>query len=172
MELVCLLYWTQKEEAGVAEKVVVFNAGKEEYAIPIEFVISIEKIEEINHIPHLPSYMRGIIKSRGSLIPVLDIGDIFYGLSTDVNETVRMIVIETDELSFGLLVKEAKEILEIPEEALEQIGLVAYHKTKYFTAVANLDDRLITMIDPPSMLEVLEGVKEIKEYLIKQQQEA
>src|SRR6188472_1747442 len=121
MELVCLLYWTQKEEAGVAEKVVVFNAGKEEYAIPIEFVISIEKIEEINLIPHLPSYMRGIIKSRGSLIPVLDIGDIFYGLSTDVNETVRMIVIETDELSFGLLVKEAKEILEIPEEALEQI---------------------------------------------------
>ncbi len=37
--------------------------------------------------------------------------------------TVRMIVIETDELSFGLLVKEAQEILEIPEEALKQIGL-------------------------------------------------
>ena len=29
----------------LAEKAVVFNAGKEEYAIPIQFVISIEKIE-------------------------------------------------------------------------------------------------------------------------------
>ncbi|MBS4176416.1 chemotaxis protein CheW [Bacillus sp. FJAT-49731] len=153
-------------------KAVVFNAGKEEYAIPIPFVISIEKVENVNHIPHLPSYMRGIIKSRGTLIPVLDLGNILYHSHIAINDEVRMIVIHTDELAFGLLVKEAQEILEIPSEALKQIGLVAYHKTKYFSSVANLEDRLITMIDPNSMLEVLEGVKEIKDYLIKQQQEA
>ena len=156
----------------MSEKAIVCNAGREEYAIPVQFVVSIEKFEHINHVPHLPSYMRGIIKSRDMLIPVLDLGDILYNIQTEVNDEVRMIVIQTDELSFGLLVNEAQEILEIAEKDLKQIGLIAYHKTKYFSAVANLEDRLITMIDPPSMLEVLDGVKEIKDYLKKQYQEA
>ena len=72
------------------------------------------------------------------MIPVLDLGDILYDIQTEVNEKVRMIVIQTDELSFGLLVKEAQEILEIPEEALKQIGLIAYHKTKYFSRSCKL----------------------------------
>lgn len=154
----------------MAEKAVVCHAGREEYGIPVSFVISIEKIEQVNHIPHLPAYMRGIIKSRGNLIPVLDLGGILYNEETSIDEQVRMIVIHTDELSFGLLVKEAKEILEIQAEDLKQIGFVAYRNTKYFSAVASLDERLITMIDPISMLEVLDGVKEIKEYMKKQQQ--
>lgn len=155
----------------MSDTAIVFNAGKEEYAIPIEYVISIEKVMDVNPVPHLPTYMRGVIKSRGNLIPVLDLGDILYDRHTNMDEEARMIVIHTENLSFGLLVKEAKEILEIPSTALQQLGLIAYRKTQYFSAIANLEDRIITMIDPISMLEVLEGVKEIKQYLSEQQQE-
>ncbi|MCM3111504.1 CheW domain-containing protein [Lederbergia lenta] len=156
----------------LSEKVVVFHAGHEEYAIPIPYVISIEKVEYINPVPHLPVYMRGITKSRDTLIPVLDLGHILYHSHTVIDDEVRMIVIYTKEFSFGLLVKEAKEIIEIPMEAQKQVGLVAYKKTKYFSSIANMGDRLITMIDPVAMLEVSEGVKEIKDYLIEQKQEA
>ncbi|MFK4997707.1 chemotaxis protein CheW [Bacillus sp. N9] len=48
----------------LTEKVVVFHAGKEEYAIPIPYVISIEKIEAMNPIPHLPAYVVGMTKAR------------------------------------------------------------------------------------------------------------
>ncbi|WP_230200086.1 chemotaxis protein CheW [Bacillus niameyensis] len=150
---------------------VVFNAGREEYAIPVENVVSIEKVEKTNPVPHLPSYMKGVVKSRGELIPLLDLANILYETNIIIDDKARMIVIHTEELSFGLLVQEAKEILEIPREALQQIGLVAYHKTKYFSSIANLDDRIITMINPESLLEVLDGVKEIKEYLVEQRQE-
>ncbi len=54
-------------------KVVVFHAGKEEYALSIEHVISIEKLEKINPIPHLPSFVLGLVKVREELIPVLDL---------------------------------------------------------------------------------------------------
>ena len=37
-------------------------------------------------------------------------------------------------MSIGLLVKDAKEILDISTDDLKQIGLVNYSKTQYFTA--------------------------------------
>lgn len=151
---------------------VVFNAGNEEYAIPVQYIVSIENMEEINPIPHLPSYVRGIVKSRGELIPVLDLATILYESATPMNIETRLLVIHTKDFSYGLVVHEAKEILEIPSETLQQVGLVAYHKTKYFSAIANLQDRLITMIDPEELLDVLEGVKEIKNYMAELQQEA
>ncbi|MBS4194588.1 chemotaxis protein CheW [Lederbergia citri] len=156
----------------MAVTAIVFNAGQEEYAIPVQYVISIEKYENVNPVPHLPEYIRGVVKSRGELIPVLDFSFILYNRHIHNDDDVRMIVIHTEELSFAVLVNEAKEILEIPENVLQQMGLVAYHKTKYFSSIANLEDRIITMIDPVSMLEVLEGVKEIKDYLQEQKQEA
>ncbi|MBS4209671.1 chemotaxis protein CheW [Bacillus sp. FJAT-50079] len=156
----------------MTEKVVVFHAGKEEYAIPIPYVISIEKIEAMNPVPHLPVYMVGITKARGTLIPVLDLSAILYGSPLQIDKDARMIVIHTDELAFGLLVKEAKEIIEIPHDAQNQLGLVAYEKTKYFSSIAQLTDRLITMIDPVVMLDSLEGIKEVKDYLNEQKQEA
>lgn len=156
----------------MAVTAIVFNAGQEEYAIPVPYIISIEKYEDVNPVPHLPAYISGVVKSRGELIPVLDLGHILYNRHIENDAEVRMIVIQTEELSFSLLVNEAKEILEIPENALQQMGLVAYQKTKYFSSIANLEDRIITMIDPVSMLDVLEGVKEIKDYLNEQKQEA
>ncbi|MCR2820323.1 chemotaxis protein CheW [Lederbergia panacisoli] len=156
----------------MAVTAIVFNAGQEEYAIPVSFVISIEKYENVNPVPHLPDYIKGVVKSRGELIPVLDLAYILYNRHIQNDDSVRMIVIHTEDLSFALLVNEAKEILEIPGNALQQMGLVAYHKTKYFSSIANLEERIITMMDPVSMLEVLEGIKEIKDYLYEQKQEA
>ncbi|MBT2687005.1 chemotaxis protein CheW [Bacillus sp. ISL-47] len=150
-------------------KVVVFRVGKEEYAIPIPFVISIEKMEGITPIPHLPHYVNGIAEVRGELIPVVDYESILYSRALQETETSRMIVLQTEELSFAVLVNEAKEILDIPADNLKQPGLIAYQKTNYFTGVANLDSRLITLIDPLKLVESLEGIREIKDYMKTQQ---
>ncbi|MFB6465901.1 chemotaxis protein CheW [Cytobacillus sp. Hz8] len=151
-----------------SNKVVVFQVRNEEYAVPIQFVMSIEKLEGVTPIPHLPSYVRGIVKVRGELIPVIDIEQIFYNHSLPMDETVRIIILQTEMLSIGILVQEAKEILDIPEENIKQVGLVAYQKTSYFTGVANLESRLITIVDPTILVQSLEGIKEIQEFMMKQ----
>ena len=146
-------------------KVVVFQVGTEEYAIPIEHVISIEKMEGITPIPHLPVYVKGIVKVRGELLPVLDFEEILYNRPIQNNDQTRMIVLKTDDLSIGVLVNDAKEIIDIGKEDLKQLGLVAFNKTSYFSAVANLASRLITMIDPSKLVQSLEGISDIQEYM-------
>jgi purine-binding chemotaxis protein CheW len=151
-------------------KVVVFQVGTEEYGIPIEHVISIEKVEGITPIPHLPVYVKGIVKVRGELLPVLDFEEILYHRTIQYNDQTRMIVVKTDELTIGVLVNDAKEIIDIEKENLKQLGL-AFNKTSYFSSIANLDSRLITMIDPSKLVQSLEGINEIQQYMKSHQEE-
>lgn len=151
-----------------SNKVVVFQVGNEEYAVPISYVMSIEKLEDITPIPHLPSYVKGIVKVRGELIPVIDIEQIFYYRPISKNENVRMIVLQTDVLSLGILVQEAKEIIDIPDEKIKQVGLVAYQKTSYFTGVANLESSLVTIVNPTLLVQSLDGIREIQEFMMSQ----
>lgn len=147
------------------EKVVVFQCGNEEYAVSIQHVVSIEKLEHINPIPHLPDYLIGLMKIRGELVPVIDFEQILYNRSGVNEESARVVTMHTEDLTVGLLVKEAKEILDIDQENLKQIGLVNYTRTRYFTAVANLENRVITIVDASILVSSLEGFNDIQTYV-------
>ncbi|PFA63919.1 chemotaxis protein CheW [Bacillus sp. AFS015802] len=149
-------------------KVVVFHAGKEEYALPIENIVSIEKVEEVRPIPHLPSFVLGLVKVRGELLPVLDLSDILYNTSVESVTGMFLLVVRTETMHVGLVVKEAKEILEVADESFTNVGLLAYSKTNYFSSIINLEDAMITQIDPDVLVESLDGIKEIKDYVNEQ----
>lgn len=154
-------------------KSIVFRCENEEYAITVDQVVSIEKIEHITPIPHLPKYLVGFTRIRGELIPVLDFNLILYNKRT-TGDLSRIVVLNTDIVNYALAVSEAKEILDFSEKEVQQVGLVNYAKTRYFTAVANLEDRMITIVDPKVLVNTLEGIREIIEYLnklIKEEQE-
>ncbi len=148
------------------EKSVVFACGNEEYAVPIEQVVSIEKLERVTPIPHLPSYLLGFTRNRGELIPVIDLQKILYNRSTS-GDIARVIILNTELVNYGLYVSDAREILNFDPSIIKQMGLVNYEKTKYFTAVANLEDRMISCIDPNILVNSLEGIREIVQYLHK-----
>lgn len=145
-------------------KSIVFRCENEEYAISIVHVVSIEKIETINPIPHLPNYLLGFTRIRGELIPVLDLNLILYNKPTQ-GQLARIIVLNTDVVNYGLAVSEAKEILDFRDEEIKQVGLVNYVQTRYFTAVANLEHRMITIVDPKILVNSLEGIREIINYM-------
>ena len=148
------------------EKSVVFGCNQEEYAVPVDQVVSIDKLEQVTRIPNLPSYLLGFGRNRGELIPVIDFQQVLYN-KPSTGDQVRIIVLNTDIVNFGLLVTEAKEILDFDASILKQMGLVNYAKTKYFTAVANLEDRMITCVDPKILVNSLEGIREIIQYMHK-----
>jgi purine-binding chemotaxis protein CheW len=146
-------------------KVVVFQLEHEQYAIPVEHVVSIEKMIMPTVIPQMPDYMMGVVHIRGELVPVLDTMKILYRRPYIETDNTRLIVVSTEDLSVAFIVDDAKEIIDIPEEAIKQVNMLAYRQTPYFIGVANLPERLITLIDPNRLFESLEGVKAIKEHM-------
>lgn len=146
-------------------KVVVVRCGNEEYALPVEHVVSIEKLEDVTPIPHLPEFVVGLMKIRGELVPILDFEQILYNRKAPSNETVRVVVVQTNSINIGLLVLDATEILDLLESDLKQVGLSNYSKTKFFTSVANLENRMITLVEPSILVTTLDGIKDIIEYV-------
>jgi purine-binding chemotaxis protein CheW len=146
-------------------KVVVCQIANEQYGIPVENVISIEKMSAPTVIPQMPDYMIGVVRIRGELVPVLDTMKILYNRPFQENEKTRMIVVITDDISVALIVDDAKEIIDIPSDSIKQVNMLAYHQTPYFIGVASLPERLITLVEPNQLFESLEGVKAIKEHI-------
>ncbi|HWJ78434.1 MAG TPA: chemotaxis protein CheW, partial [Niallia sp.] len=112
-------------------KVVIFKVENGEYSIDVNYVISIEKEENITPVPQLPSFVKGITKVREELIPVIDLKNVLYNRVTEKNEQNKLIVLRTDDISFGIIVNDAKEILDIQADQFKDVGISAYQKTEY-----------------------------------------
>ncbi|WAA13842.1 chemotaxis protein CheW [Fervidibacillus halotolerans] len=153
-------------------KWVVFLVEKEEYAIEVSHVISIERMEQLTPIPQLPNYVKGIMNVRDDLVPVVDLRQVLYEKEEVLNETVRVIVLKTKHMPMALLVKEAKELIETDEENVKQVGLINYKQTSFFEHVIQMNDRLITVIDPNQLIESLDGIREIYDYMEERKKES
>jgi purine-binding chemotaxis protein CheW len=143
-------------------KAVIFQAGNEEFALPIFNVISIEKMEEITPVPQMPDFVMGVVKVRDQLIPAIDSEAILYQRRLQPDYQTRMIVLDADGISFGVVVKAATEIMEIPAESIHRPELAAFHNIDYLKGIATLSDRMVIILDPGRMIESLEGIKEVK----------
>ena len=146
-------------------KYVIFKAGNEEYGVPLQDVVSIEKLTEITPIPQMPDYVKGMIEIRDELFPIVDLEYIFYHRYLDINENARFVVIQTNVLSLAVLVTEVKEIIEIASEKMKQIPLISTNKTAYISGVASLEGGLVTLIDPAQLVGSLDGINELQNYL-------
>ncbi|MEH7236982.1 chemotaxis protein CheW [Bacillus sp. JJ1562] len=146
------------------QKVVVFSAGDEEFGVPVLNVISIERAQQLNAIPQMPNYMLGVLTIRDELVPIVDTGIILFNRTTNHTDKTKIIVTKTDALSVGLLVDDAKEIMDIPLNQLKPLNLT-YQLSSYITGVATLEDRLITLLDPGKLFNGLEGFKIVEEHI-------
>jgi purine-binding chemotaxis protein CheW len=150
---------------GGMNKFVVFQLEREQYAIPVEHVISIEKMMAPTVVPQMPDYMVGVVRIRGELVPVLDTRKLLYGRPFEETDRTRLVVTTAEDISVAFIVDEAKEILDIPEEAVKQVKMLAYEQTPYLVGIASLPERLITLIDPNRLFAHLEGAKAIKKHI-------
>ncbi|AEH47320.1 chemotaxis protein CheW [Parageobacillus thermoglucosidasius] len=150
-------------------KFVVFQLESEQYAVPVSHVISIEKMAAPTVVPQMPDYVAGVVRIRGELVPVLDTRTLLYGRPFEETDKTRLVVTATEDISVAFIVDEAKEILDIPEESVKQVNMLAYRQTPYFIGIASLPERLITLIDPNQLFENLEGAQAIKEHIHSQQ---
>ncbi|MGG5251952.1 chemotaxis protein CheW [Neobacillus sp. SM06] len=146
-------------------KYVIFKTGNEEYGIPLQEVVSIEKLTEMTPIPQMPDYVKGMIEIREELFPIIDLEYIFYNRYQTLNEDARFVVVQTDELSLAILVNEVKEIIEIAPEKMKQVPLLANDKTTYLSGVTSLESGLVTLINPQRLVGSLDGINELQDYL-------
>lgn len=125
---------------------VVFELSGLSYGIDITKVSSIENNVSYIPVPNSAPYIKGIMNLRGSVIPVFDLKKRF-GIEDNV-QTTSMIMVNLNKTMIGIAVDAVKEINIIPENKIvEMPRLVKQQDTLYFDRVANINDRLVVLLD-------------------------
>jgi len=112
----------QKGSASEAERqIVAMNLGDQVFGIDIAFINTVITPQPITRVPRTPGYVKGVMNLRGRIMPVLDIRERF-GIdpkSWTEPANTRVVIVEVDGLSVGLIVDNVSEVLRLPENAIE-----------------------------------------------------
>ena len=90
-------------------KVIVFQLMDKEYAIPVSQVQGIEKMMHITRVPRTEKFVKGVINLRGVVTPIIDLRERFGLPSAENTESVRIIIVQFDDMEVGFVVDSRPE---------------------------------------------------------------
>jgi purine-binding chemotaxis protein CheW len=129
-------------------QVVGFRIGRETFGLPISIVREIVRVPDITSVPNAPHYIEGVINLRGRIIPVVDLRKRFGEKVGEPSKKNRVIVVELEGRSIGLIVNSASEVLKIPPSEIEAPHDVFQEgELNYITGVGKLKGRLVILLD-------------------------
>lgn len=89
--------------------------GNERYAVKIEDIHEIIKMQVITDIPHGRSVVKGVINLRGKVVPVISLRTIFGLQEENFTKATRIIVVKYQEESIGIIVDQVNKVTTYPE---------------------------------------------------------
>lgn len=142
-----------ESEQTLDRKVIVFRLDKEEFAVSVRQVGSIERILPITRVPGTPSFIKGVTNLRGVVTPIIDLKTRFRNKTTSFTNASRIIIVYLDELMVGIIVDEANDVIDIKEDAIEPKPEVIHSvEVDYISGVAKVDERLLVLLDLEKVL--------------------
>ncbi len=140
--------------AGEILQLVTFTLGNEEYAVDILKVQEINRMTEVAKVPNSPSYVEGVINLRGRVIPVVNLRSRFGLGEKEMDERSRIMIMDIQGLTIGVVVDAVSEVLRIPSNTVEPAPHMASDiGTEFIRGIAKLDDRLIILIDMDQIID-------------------
>jgi|SRR5690625_4297563 len=100
-----------------------FTLGDEMFGAGIQQVREIIEYSNITTVPMMPSFVKGVINLRGSVVPVIDLSARFGRATTEVARRTCIVVFEVEHegmlQELGVMVDAVSEVLEIPASDIE-----------------------------------------------------
>jgi purine-binding chemotaxis protein CheW len=130
-------------------QLVIFQLGKEDYAIDVSQVREIIAMVGFTRMPNAPGYLKGIINLRGQILAVIDLAE-RLGIEA-IPEEARIIVVEAGDARAGLIVDSVSEVARVPVGDLEP-SPVGQGDSGLIRGVIKHGSKLLILLDPALIL--------------------
>ena len=148
----------ENETVGTEIKLIIFKLGREEYGMDILRVQEIKRMMGITRVPSTPTFIKGVINLRGSVLPVIDLRTRLGLAENDLTEAARIIVVLVNDGIVGFIVDEVVEVTTINTQNIEVAhALSTGLSTEYISGIAKADNRLFIMLNPDSIVNILQA---------------
>lgn len=141
-------------------QLVVFKLANEYYGVDIALVESIIKMQTLVAVPHTPDFVEGVTNLRGVVLSVVDLRKRFGLPAVEASKDTRIIVVEINNLTVGMIVDAVTEVLRLQEDAIQPPPpLMVTAASAFITGIAKIDERLVTLLDLRKVLSLDETVQ-------------
>lgn len=138
-------------------QMVIFSLGKEKFAVPITSVQEIILPPEMTSIPKAPEFIEGVINLRGAIVPVVDTCKRFNIANTESDKNDRrIIIIDMDSQTIGVIVNDVSEVVNIPQDCVDNTVTDITDNSDFFWGVAKIKDKLLILLNPEELLNLSE----------------
>jgi purine-binding chemotaxis protein CheW len=160
-KVIKMSYHSQIVNVDNTIQVIVFSLGDERYGVEISQVKEIILPTQITRIPNVPGFVEGVLNLRGQIATIINLRKRLGKESKKNDENTRIIVIEHNNATIGMMVDSVSEVKYLSSQNIEEIPkfLALRDDSKFLKGVGKLEDGLLTLMD----LKELFSEEELKE---------
>jgi len=134
------------------EQYVSIGIDSEKYALRINEVHEIIRMQDITKIPNSEEHIKGVINLRGRIIPIISLRHRFGLPETDYTKNTRIVVVNYENEMIGMIVDIVSQVttfgeVQPPPETLED------SHSSYFSGIGQTDRELISILQLDKVLQ-------------------
>jgi len=126
---------------------ILFTVAGTTYALPSHDVAHVEMVDQVTRVPNAASFVDGVVFSRGQVIPAVNMRVRFGFERAPADLRTRLLVVQVQGRTVGLLVDACREFLTIPPSAIHPPGdALTGIGAQYLAGIATIGDRIIVVL--------------------------
>src|SRR5574343_2094467 len=146
MEAVAGMATGQQLETG--HETLVFALGQEEYGIDILKVQEIRGYDAVTTIANSPSFLKGVINLRGTIVPIVDMRIKFNLGKVEYDQFTVVIILNVAQRVIGVVVDSVSDVISLSRAQIRQApDFSGSFDTKYIIGLATVEERMLIVTD-------------------------
>ncbi|MDH5216767.1 MAG: chemotaxis protein CheW [Gammaproteobacteria bacterium] len=144
-------------EAGSEGQFLTFIMANEEYGVDILRVQEIRGWDNVTPIPNTPSYIKGVINLRGTIVPIIDLRERFGLEKMEYDATTVVIVLKVvsaeKERIMGIVVDAVSDVYNVGEDEMKSppdFGSVV--SIDFVKGLVAIEEKMLIILEIDDML--------------------
>lgn len=131
-----------------AREYLTFRLDQEEYGIDILKVQEIRGYERPTRIANAPSFIKGVVNLRGTIVPIVDMRLKFNCSQAEYNAFTVVIILNLRNRIAGIVVDSVSDVMELPPDSLKAAPEVdSAIDSDAVLGLGSLGDRMLILLD-------------------------
>lgn len=146
-----VVLYRDTDKADVAQYLT-FELGTEVFAINILNIKEIIEYGQVTEVPRMPTFIRGVINLRGSVVPVIDLSARFGKVASTVTRKSCVVILEVmfedEQHIVGVMVDAVNAVLDIEDNQIEPAPTFGANiRSDFIKGMGKVEGKFVIILD-------------------------
>lgn len=132
-------------EATQLDQYIEVRIETERYALKIDEIHEIIKMQDITAIPNSKDYVKGVINLRGNIVPIISLRNRFGLAEESYTKATRIVVVNDSDEMVGIVVDQVNQVttfadIQPPPERIDSV------QGSYFSGIGRTETGLVSIL--------------------------